>query len=166
MQVKANWLLAALISLALWPSVAAGQSTELLEAHKRSKALFQQGRYAEAEQLYQRALEIYRDTLGAKHPPRCQQRPEPSHALLPPGPLRRGRAIVSERVGDVPGGAWRRPPDRCKGSHQSGHSLPGARTIYRRRAGHETRAGNPPARPRRGPSRHCPQSRRPSQAVP
>ncbi len=37
---------------ALWPSLALAQSTALNNAYEHSKALDQQGRYAEAEPLY------------------------------------------------------------------------------------------------------------------
>ncbi len=49
------------------PDMASGQSSELMEAHKSYKTLYQQGRYAEAEPLYQRSLAIREKALGPEH---------------------------------------------------------------------------------------------------
>ena len=74
-----------------------------------------QGRYAEAEPLYQRALAIREKALGPEHPDVGHQPQQPGRALPSPGPLRRGRAALSARAGDPREGARarasrRRPP--------------------------------------------------------
>ncbi len=44
------------------------QPREFLEVDKQVNALYAQGRYAEAEPLYRRSLEIREKALGPEHP--------------------------------------------------------------------------------------------------
>ena len=46
---KMRWLMAALLCLVIWPGIAHGQSSELLEANSNYQSLYQQIRYSEAE---------------------------------------------------------------------------------------------------------------------
>ncbi len=54
--------------VALWPGLALAQSRALIEADKQVKALYGQGRYAEAEPFARRALELVEREFGASHP--------------------------------------------------------------------------------------------------
>ena len=54
--------------VALWPGLALAQSAALMEAYNRYTALYQQGRYAEAEVFARRALELSEKEFGPDHP--------------------------------------------------------------------------------------------------
>ena len=54
-----------------------------------------QGRYAEAEPLYKRALGIREKALGPDHPDVGTVAQQPGRAVSRPGPLRRGRAAAT-----------------------------------------------------------------------
>ena len=69
-----------------------------------------QGRYAEAEPLYRRALAIREQALGPDHPDHRQQPQQPGRAVPRPGALRRGRAAVPAGAGDPRAGAGAGPP--------------------------------------------------------
>ncbi|MFQ5954784.1 MAG: tetratricopeptide repeat protein [Kiloniellales bacterium] len=53
---------------ALWPALALAESATLLDAYNRYKALYEQGRYAEAEPFARRALDLGEQELGPDHP--------------------------------------------------------------------------------------------------
>ena len=72
-----------------------------------------QGRYAEAEPLYKRALAIREKALGPDHPDVGTSAQQPGRAVPSPGPLRRGRAALQARARDPREGARPRPP-RCR----------------------------------------------------
>ena len=69
-----------------------------------------QGRYAEAEPLYKRALAIREKALGPDHPDVGTVAQQPGRALQAPGPLRRGRAALQARARHPREGAGPRPP--------------------------------------------------------
>ena len=71
-----------------------------------------QGRYGEAEPLYQRALAIREKALGPGPPRRRHQPQQPGRALPRPGPLRRGRAALPAGAGDPGEGPRPGPPRR------------------------------------------------------
>ena len=52
---------------ALWPALALAQSAALMDAYNRYKALYEQGRYAEAEPFAQKALELGQREFGPDH---------------------------------------------------------------------------------------------------
>ncbi len=52
----------------LWPVAAQAQSEALMEAYNQVQALYAQGRFAEAEPLFKRALAIREEALGPEHP--------------------------------------------------------------------------------------------------
>ena len=54
--------------VALSPGLALAQSTALMEAYNRYKALDAQGRYSEAEPFARKALELAEREFGASHP--------------------------------------------------------------------------------------------------
>ena len=81
-----------------------------------------QGRYAEAEPLYKRALAIREKALGPDHPGRHLAQ-QPGRALRSPGPLRRGRAALQARPGDLREGAGARPPLCRHLAQQPGRAL-------------------------------------------
>ena len=54
--------------VALWPGFALAQSAALMEAYNQFKALYEQGRYAEAEPFAAEALRLGEKELGSDHP--------------------------------------------------------------------------------------------------
>ena len=60
-----------------------------------------QGRYAEAEPLYKRALAIDEKALGPDHPDVATALNNLAVLYQRPGPLRRGRAALQARAGDL-----------------------------------------------------------------
>ena len=83
-----------------------------------------QGRYAEAEPLYKRALAIREKALGPDHPDVGTSAQQPGRAVSEPGPLRRGRAAVQARPGDREKALGPDHPD-------VGHSLNNLAELYR-----------------------------------
>ena len=119
-----------------------------------------QGRYAEAEPLYKRALAIREKALGPDHPDVADSLNNLAGLYRDPGPVRRGRAALPARAGDPREGARARPPRRRP------RSLNNLAVLYRRpgplrrgRAALQARAGDPRegARPRPPRRRHQPQ---------
>ena len=118
--------------------------------HRRSttwpSCIDDQGRYAEAEPLYKRALAIREKALGPDHPDVGTVAQQPGRALSSPGPLRRGRAALQARARHPREGAGARPP-RCR--HRRSTTWPCCT---------ETRAATP--RPSRSTSARSPSARR------
>ena len=54
--------------LALSPGLALAQSAALMDAFNQSQALYEQGRYAEAEPFARKALELGQQEFGPNHP--------------------------------------------------------------------------------------------------
>ena len=54
--------------VALWPGLALAQSAALMEASKQYKALYEKGRYGEAERFARKALELSQREFGPDHP--------------------------------------------------------------------------------------------------
>ena len=54
--------------LALWPGLALAQSAALMEADNQYKALYNQGRYGEAERFARKTLELGQREFGPNHP--------------------------------------------------------------------------------------------------
>ncbi len=54
--------------IALWPGLSLAQSASLSEIFNQFKALYAQGRYAEAEPFAQKALELGEKKFGPDHP--------------------------------------------------------------------------------------------------
>ena len=52
----------------LWPGWALAQSAALMGAYNQFAALYEQGRYAEAERFARKALELSRKEFGPDHP--------------------------------------------------------------------------------------------------
>ncbi len=53
--------------VALWPGLALAQSAALMEAFNQSKALYEQGRYGEAERFAKKALKLSEREFGSSH---------------------------------------------------------------------------------------------------
>ncbi len=62
-----RWLIAALLSLVIWPGATHGQSSALLDAHNRTKELYAQGRYQEALPFAKKALGLGEHEFGPDH---------------------------------------------------------------------------------------------------
>ncbi len=62
-----RWLCILCFLVALWPGLALAQSAALMDAYNRYKALYEQGRYAEAEPFAQKALELGQREFGPDH---------------------------------------------------------------------------------------------------
>ena len=69
-----------------------------------------QGKYAEAEPLLRKALEIRRRVAGRGPPRHGRQLQQPGRQPGRPGQVRRGRAAVPQGAGDLPPGPGRGPP--------------------------------------------------------
>ena len=63
-----RWLMAALLCLVVWPGISYGQSSELMEAFNSYNALYQQGRYSDAEPHAKEALRLGTDEFGPNDP--------------------------------------------------------------------------------------------------
>ena len=65
---KTPWLLVGLLYVVLWPAAAHGQSAELIDADKRYKDLYAQGRYEEALPFAEKAVRLGKQEFGPDHP--------------------------------------------------------------------------------------------------
>ena len=74
-----------------------------------------QGKYTDAEPLYKRALAIREKALGPDHPDVATALNNLALLYQAPGPLRRRRAALQARAGDLGEGARSRP-SRCRDS--------------------------------------------------
>ena len=98
-----------------------------------------QGRYAEAEPLYKRALAIGEKALGPDHPDVGTSAQQPGAAVPWPGPLRRGRAALQAQPCDPREGARARPPRRRHPAQQPGAAVPRPGPLRRGRAALQAR---------------------------
>ena len=98
-----------------------------------------QGRYEQAEPLYQRALAIREKALGPDHPDVATSLNNLARLYQPPGPVRAGRAALPARPGHPRESAGARPPRRrhqpqqpgaCSTSHQGRYAQ--AEPLYQR----------------------------------
>ena len=110
-----------------------------------------QGRYAEAEPLYQRSLAIREKALGPDHPDVGAVAQQPGRAVPGPGPLRRGRAALQAQPRHPREGAGARAPRRRHVAQQPGRAVPGPGPLRRGRAALSS-AASPSARRRWGPT--------------
>ena len=62
-----RWLLAGLLSLALWPGVVHARSAEFMEAYERYSDLYFEGRYEEALLFAEEALRLGEHEFGPDH---------------------------------------------------------------------------------------------------
>ena len=108
-----------------------------------------QGRYAEAEPLYKRALAIREKALGPDHPDVGIGAQQPGRAVPSPGPLRRGRAAVQARARHRREGARPRPP-RCR--HTRSTTWPGCTSRNATGRAPPTSGGAAPASSSAAPS--------------
>ncbi len=65
---KARWLVAAFLSLALWPGLVQSQSAALVDAYQQSSELYAQGRYQEALPFAKEALRLGTEEFGPNDP--------------------------------------------------------------------------------------------------
>ncbi len=63
-----RWLCIPCFLVAFWPGLALAQSAALIEAYDRFAALFEQGRYTEAEPFAVEALRLGEKEFGPAHP--------------------------------------------------------------------------------------------------
>ncbi len=54
--------------VALWPCLALAQSAALMKAYNQYKALYEQGRYGEAERFARKTLKLSMKEFGPNHP--------------------------------------------------------------------------------------------------
>ena len=124
-----------------------------------------QGRYAEAEPLYRRALEATRAGAGPRASRHARQRQQSGGAVSRPGPLRRGRAAVPPRAGGQRAGAGPRASRHARQRQQSGGAVSRPGPLRRGRAAVPPRAGGQRAGAGPRASRHARQRQQSGGAV-